>query len=75
MSCILKQLDSSALVYVFNEKQLEKMLSSESTSVTHIYSTLKYEDLNPLLIKKLMCSTLTSISFSDAYTLYPNNGV
>ena len=70
----MKRLDSSPLMYIFNEHQLEKVLSSKSTSVTHIYCTLKYEGLKPALINKLKNSTLTSISFSDAHTLYPNDG-
>lgn len=69
---VMNQLNSNALVYIFNEYQLESLLSSHSTSVTHIYCTLKYEDLKPALVNKLKRSTLTSISFSDAHTLYPN---
>jgi len=68
----MKQLNSSPLMYIFNKPQLEKVLSSQSTPVTHIYCALKYKDLTPALINKIMHSTLTSISFSDAYTLYPN---
>lgn len=68
----MKQLDSSPLMYIFNKHQLEKVLSSQSTPVTHIYCALKYEDLNPALVNKIMHSPLTSISFSDAHTLYPN---
>ena len=68
----MKQIDSSPLMYIFNKHQLEKELSSQPTPVTHIYCALKYEDLTPALVNQIMHSTLTSISFSDAHTLYPN---
>ncbi len=59
------------LMHIDSTTRLAQLLADGDLDGVHLFCSFNYEVLNPRVIMTLRDSSLQSISFNDAQTIYP----